>query len=68
MDWSDIEDFTKNYPIPDYGFTPDGEFPGTNREKGYSDIQLSFPKGEGDKRGFEIISLEAGSTANTVLP
>lgn len=66
MDWSDIEDFTKNYPIPDYGFTPDGEFPGTNREKGYSDIQLSFPKGEGDKRGFEIISLEAGSTANTV--
>lgn len=66
VDWGDIEEYTKNYPLPDYGFTPDGEFPGTNREKGYSDIQLSFPKGEGDKRGFEIISLEAGSTTNTV--
>ncbi|ATW26558.1 Sapep family Mn(2+)-dependent dipeptidase [Candidatus Formimonas warabiya] len=64
--WTDMEDYTGRYQTPDYGFTPDGEFPATNREKGYADIRLDFAKNEEGEKNFEILSLEAGSTVNAI--
>lgn len=42
-EWSDMENYVKSHPLPDYGFTPDGEFPICNIEKGCVDVVISFP-------------------------
>lgn len=64
--WDDMDEYTKNYPLPDFGFTPDGEFPITNIEKGYADVRLSFENSEKADGDFEVISLDGGSAVNTV--
>ncbi|MEL7566131.1 MAG: Sapep family Mn(2+)-dependent dipeptidase [Dehalobacterium sp.] len=66
VDWTDLEDYTNQYKVPDYGFTPDGEFPATNREKGYCDVRLGFKRTEEEKKDLVIVSLEAGNTVNTI--
>ncbi|WP_130861507.1 Sapep family Mn(2+)-dependent dipeptidase [Bacilliculturomica massiliensis] len=72
VDWTDMRAYVKKYPLPDYGFTPDGEFPICNIEKGGVDVDLMFPLGEEDAaceqtgRGFRLISLEAGTAQNIV--
>lgn len=63
--WKDIELYKKNYALPDYGFTPDGEFPINNREKGYADVLLTFSAGE--KKGeLELIEICGGTAENTI--
>ena len=32
--WTDMEAYVEKFPLPDYGFTPDGSFPICNVEKG----------------------------------
>ncbi len=46
VDWTDMREYVKAFPLPDYGFTPDGEFPLCNIEKGGLDLDLIFPLGE----------------------
>jgi succinyl-diaminopimelate desuccinylase len=41
--WTDMNAYVDNYPLPDYGFTPDGSFPICNIEKGLMDIELIIP-------------------------
>lgn len=71
-EWTDMRAYTAAYPLPDYGFTPDGEFPLCNIEKGCLDITLSFPLDEpeagadGGKAGKYLTRIEAGSTPNIV--
>ncbi len=66
--WSDMEDYTKTYALPDYGFTPDGEFPMQNREKGYVDVELIFDK-KAEKSGeFELETLSGGVNINSIPP
>ena len=66
-EWSDIERYTASYPLPDYGFTPDGEFPITNREKGYVDIEISFQKSEREpENGYRLVDLSGGHGSNSV--
>lgn len=67
VEWSDMERYVKNYPLPDYGFTPDGEFPLCNIEKGCMDVELHFDLGsESLKAGWFIKALEAGQASNAV--
>lgn len=67
VEWSDMERYVKNYPLPDYGFTPDGEFPLCNIEKGCMDVELHFDLGsESLKDGWYIKALEAGQASNAV--
>ena len=35
--------YVKNFPLPNYGFTPDGEYPLCNIEKGMIDIEIAVP-------------------------
>lgn len=42
VEWKDMEEYVKNFPLPDYGFTPDGEYPICNIEKGNADITMEF--------------------------
>ncbi|MGN0732591.1 MAG: Sapep family Mn(2+)-dependent dipeptidase [Emergencia sp.] len=42
VDWTDMDRYVKEYPLPDYGFTPDGEYPLCNIEKGSLDLDFEF--------------------------
>jgi len=62
-EWTDMNSYVSRFPLPDYGFTPDGEFPVCNIEKGVASIVMSFPFGVD-----EVISELAGGTAGNVVP
>lgn len=64
--WTDMRAYVQNYQTPAYGFTPDGEFPVTNREKGYADIRLDFPKTRGQGGDFELMALSGGKMVNMI--
>jgi succinyl-diaminopimelate desuccinylase len=64
--WDDIELYKKEgYKLPDYGFTPDGEFPIINREKGNCELVLDF-KEKSSAGEFEIIDLKSGEAINSI--
>ncbi|MDD6042330.1 MAG: Sapep family Mn(2+)-dependent dipeptidase [Eubacteriaceae bacterium] len=42
VDWTDMNRYVKECPLPDYGFTPDGEYPLCNIEKGSLDLDFEF--------------------------
>lgn len=58
-EWDDMDAYRAELKTPDYGFTPDGEFPISNAEKGYIDLVLSFP-------AKSITSVTGGNAPNTV--
>lgn len=61
-EWTDMANFKKEFPIPDYGFSPDGDFPIYNIEKGYADVELYFYE---PHRG-RLVTLESGDSTNTI--
>lgn len=61
-EWSDIRSYIAEFGMPDYGFSPDGDFPIYNAEKGYADVELSFS----DPAADEIAALSAGDSANAI--
>ena len=63
--WVDMDFYKQNYELPDYGFSPDGEFPITNKEKGYADVILTFKPCE-EKGELEIIEMSGGDATNTI--
>ena len=66
-EWVDMKAYVKNHPLPDYGFTPDGEYPICNIEKGSMDIKMVFDVSEEDKPGgIYISSCNIGVASNTV--
>lgn len=67
VEWVDMDEYVANYPLPDYGFTPDGEFPLQNIEKGIIDLVLEFPidKAKDSEKPY-IVSMKAGSASNAV--
>ncbi|QHI72219.1 Sapep family Mn(2+)-dependent dipeptidase [Aminipila terrae] len=66
VEWTDMDAYVKQYPLPDYGFTPDGEFPLCNIEKGCLDITMSFPLGKVTEEKDVLISISAGTASNIV--
>ena len=61
-EWTDMETFKKEFTVPDFGFSPDGEFPVFNVEKGYADVILSFE----EPMLSSILELKGGDSPNTV--
>lgn len=65
--WTDMEKYVKEFPLPDYGFTPDGEFPICNVEKGDGYFIYHFPKVDGEDRCANYIkSIDAGLAENAI--
>lgn len=67
VDWVDMNEYVKKYPLPDYGFTPDGEFPLCNIEKGIIDCNMIFRLDE--KRpvdGWYLTKVDAGVMDNAI--
>lgn len=60
--WTDIEHLKSNFGVPDYGFSPDGDFNICNEENGYVDIELEFTEPKRD----ELLYLAAGKSVNTI--
>jgi succinyl-diaminopimelate desuccinylase len=60
--WTDIASFKREFPLPCCGFSPDGEFPIYNREKGFAEIVLHFAQDA--KHG--IRRLHGGDSPNTI--
>lgn len=42
VEWTDMDAYVKAFPLPDYGFSPDGEYPICNIEKGNGDAGMVF--------------------------
>jgi len=67
VDWADMRAYLATEPPPDFGFTPDGEFPVINREKGHCDVVLRFSGADRERVGAaRLLSLRAGEAANAV--
>lgn len=64
--WDDLVLYKKEgHDIPDYGFTPDGEFPIINREKGNCEIHIVF-RGIESSGDFKVLDLKSGEAVNSV--
>lgn len=60
--WTDIDNYKKEFALPDYGFSPDGEFPIYNIEKGYADVELLFK----DDKLSKVNKIDSGDNPNTI--
>lgn len=63
--WRDMDNYVKKIPLPDYGFTPDGEYPICNIEKGAADILMEFDI-EDTAEGLHLVSVDCGQASNAV--
>lgn len=63
---NDMRHYASKYKMPDYGFSPDAEFPVINIEKGGMNMLLSKYTGGEGKADREILSLCAGERPNVV--
>ena len=65
--WSGMERYLAQVAPPDFGFTPDGDFPLINGEKGNLIFEAArkFGKSAANK-GLQLRSLKGGSAANSV--
>jgi succinyl-diaminopimelate desuccinylase len=60
--WTDMKNFIHEFEMPDYGFSPDGDFPIYNIEKGYADVELYFDEPERSR----LMELSSGDSPNTI--
>ena len=59
--WADMDSYDREYSAPDFGFSPDGDFPICNAEKGYADVRLVFSDDLN-----KVKKLKSGSSKNTI--
>jgi len=64
--WADMDFYKQHERIPDMAFSPDGEYPVINAEKGVLHLEVSHKAGELPREGIYIRSLEAGTRVNVV--
>ena len=61
--WTDMDHYKEEFELPDYGYSPDGNFPIYNQENGYMDVELRF-----DERLPEGIGGFTGGSAANAIP
>ena len=66
VEWTDMDEYVRKYPLPDYGFTPDGSYPICNIEKGYIDQIMEFDVSEDEPEGLHLKGLDIGVAVNVV--
>ncbi|MCQ2554523.1 MAG: dipeptidase PepV [Clostridia bacterium] len=64
--WKGIEYYFSKVRKPDYGFTPDAEFPVINAEKGLIIFDLSKKFRKTNEKGLMIRSIKGGTAPNAV--
>ena len=63
---SDMRHYASKVEMPDYGFSPDAEFPVINIEKGGINLRLAAVTGGEDGAAIPVYSLYAGERPNVV--
>ncbi|GLB46722.1 dipeptidase PepV [Philodulcilactobacillus myokoensis] len=63
-DWTGMKHYFDVEPAPNFGFSPDAEFPLINGEKGISSFQIKFGRGGNDNS--QLISFHSGLRDNMV--
>lgn len=64
--WKGMKHYLEKVPAPDFGFTPDGEFPIINGEKGNLIFEAARKFGKTVNKGLSLRSIKAGNAANSV--
>lgn len=64
--WQGMEKYLELEKAPDYGFTPDGDFPVINGEKGILKFDIVRKLPDRKLKGLTLRSLEGGAAANMV--
>lgn len=64
--WDGIEYYEKHTEMPDYGFTPDADFPAINGEKGILVFDIAKKFSKTTVKGLELTSIKGGNAANMV--
>lgn len=65
-DWDGIKYYGTRTEIPDYGFTPDSDFPAINGEKGIVVINIAKKFAKVNDKGLELRSIKGGTAPNMV--
>ncbi|MBR5315975.1 MAG: dipeptidase PepV [Firmicutes bacterium] len=65
-DWAGMDYYFRQERKPDYGFTPDADFPALNGEKGILTFDIAKKFGKSPTKGLELRSLTGGMAANMV--
>lgn len=65
-EWVGIERYLEVEPAPDFGFSPDAEFPIINGEKGITDFKISFKPELSTVGEIRLMSLHSGLRDNMV--
>ena len=63
--WADMDFYKQHEPSPDIAFSPDGEYPVINAEKGLLHVELSMQADE-QQSGIFVKSFTAGTRINVV--
>lgn len=64
--WKGMDYYFSKVEKPDFGFTPDGDFPVINGEKGILVFELAKKFSQTRVKGLELRSLSGGTAANSV--
>lgn len=64
--WKGMVHYLSKVKAPDFGFTPDANFPAIHGEKGILVFQLAKKIGKTNAKGLELRSLKGGEAANMV--
>lgn len=64
--WADMDFYKKHEPEPDIAFSPDGEYPVINAEKGLVHIELTKSYDEPSTDGIYVQTFVAGTRPNVV--
>ncbi|WP_156647735.1 Sapep family Mn(2+)-dependent dipeptidase, partial [Loigolactobacillus coryniformis] len=66
-DWTGLNRYQETQKMPDFGFSPDAEFPIINGEKGITDLTIKFPTlAQSTTAALNLQSFEAGLRSNMV--
>ena len=69
VEWTDMDAYVAEYPLPDYGFSPDGEYPICNVEKGTCDFTMDFDitdEAEYENPSVYVTEVNCGVAKNSV--
>jgi len=65
-DWAGVAYYNERIDQPDFGFTPDSEFPAVNAEMGIYEIDIAKKFAKTTAKGLELRSFRGGSAPNMV--
>lgn len=64
--WEGMDYYFTKAPEPDFGFTPDADFPAIHGEKGIIVFDIAGKFGKSQSKGIELRTLKGGNAANMV--